>query len=120
MATLFDDDGITIRWMNANVEGNNVRDSASASSIVDKIRFNGMTPLGTNMDAKIIKPLFVGPVQRKTLPKPILVITITDGEPTGEKASKIVEVIKSAKNLATSSPYGPGAIAFEFAQVGSS
>jgi len=118
VATLFDDDGITIRWMNANLEGNNVRDSASASSIVDKIKFNGMTPLGTSMDAKIIKPLFVGPVQRKNLPKPILVITITDGEPTGEKEGKIVQVIKDAKAVATNSPYGPGSIAFEFAQVG--
>ena len=45
------------------------------------------------------------------------VIVITDGEPAGEPNTTILNVIKGAKNMCANSPYGPGAIAFEFAQV---
>ena len=44
-------------------------------------------------------------------------IAITDGEPAGEPVTTILNVIKGAKNMCANSPYGPGAIAFEFAQV---
>ena len=45
------------------------------------------------------------------------VIVITDGEPAGEPPNTISNVIKGAKNLCANSQYGPGAIAFQFAQV---
>ena len=45
------------------------------------------------------------------------VISITDGEPAGEPNNTILHVIKGAKNLCANSPYGPGAIAFQIAQV---
>ena len=45
------------------------------------------------------------------------VISITDGEPAGEPNNTILQVIKGAKNLCANSPYGPGAIAFQIAQV---
>ncbi|MCJ1241493.1 hypothetical protein MMC14_009498, partial [Varicellaria rhodocarpa] len=101
VATLFDDDGLTIRFMNSKLEGNNVKTSSAASALVDRVKFEGMTPLGSNLDAKIIQPLFTAPVQKKALPKPILVISITDGEPTGEPVDRVVQVIKNAKALAT-------------------
>jgi len=118
VASLFDDDGLTVRFMNSNLNGNNIKSSAEASSLIERVKFEGMTPLGTNLDAKIIRPLFTVPLQKGALPKPILVICITDGEPTGEPENKVVSVIKEAKKIATNSPYGPGSIAFEFAQVG--
>ena len=43
---------------------------------------------------------------------------LPDGEPTGEPPGTVVNVIKGAKNLVSNSQYGPGAVAFEFAQVG--
>lgn len=45
------------------------------------------------------------------------VIVITDGEPTGEPPGTVANVIKGIKNLVGNSSYGPGAVAFEFAQV---
>ena len=60
----------------------------------------------------------MGGIQTRNLQKPILVIIITDGEPTGEPRTTVAQVIKNAKNMCMNSPYGPGAIAFEFAQVG--
>ena len=83
-----------------------------------QVQFNGMTPLGTMLNQKIIQPFLMGGIQTRNLSKPILVIIITDGEPTGEPKTTVAQVIKNAKNMAMNSPYGPGAIAFEFAQVG--
>lgn len=77
-----------------------------------------MTPLGTALDSKVIRPFLGGGIQGRNLQKPILVITITDGEPTGEPQNAVANVIKNAKNMCANSVYGPGAIAFEFAQVG--
>ena len=39
------------------------------------------------------------------------------GEPTGEPKNKVAQVISQAKNFGGQSQYGPGAIAFEFAQA---
>ena len=76
-----------------------------------------MTPLGTQMHNRILKPMVEVPITNRTLQKPVLVITITDGEPTSEPETKIVKVIKNMKAFAAKSQYGPGAVAFEFAQV---
>ena len=66
---------------------------------------------------QIIKPILATGMQNRQLQKPILVIVITDGEPTGEPRNTVANVIKGAKNLCMGSQYGPGAITFEFAQV---
>ena len=39
------------------------------------------------------------------------------GEPTGEPKNRVGQVISQAKSLGANSQYGPGAIAFEFAQA---
>lgn len=66
----------------------------------------------------MIRPFLVGPAQSRQLRKPILCIVITDGEPTGEPRGQVAQVIKQAKQFCQGTQYGPGAIAFEFAQVG--
>ena len=109
--------GISVRFMNANLQGDNIRNSAAAANLVARCQFSGMTPLGTQMHERILKPLVEGPIVNRTMQKPVLVITITDGEPTSEPESKIVKVIKSIKQFAAKSQYGSGAVAFEFAQV---
>lgn len=103
--------------MNAQLQGDNIRDSAAAANLVARCQFSGMTPLGTQMYERILRPLVEGPISSRTMQKPVLVITITDGEPTGEPETKIVKVIKAIKKFAANSQYGPGAVAFEFAQV---
>lgn len=86
--------------------------------ILVQVNFNGMTPLGTSLNQKVIQPFLMGGINNRNLQKPILVIVITDGEPTGEPQSTVAQVIKNAKNVSQNSQYGGGAIAFEFAQVG--
>lgn len=53
VATLFDDDGISIRFMNSSVNGDHIKDAAAANNVVAQVQFNGLTPLGTNLDAKV-------------------------------------------------------------------
>ncbi len=114
---MLSDAGISIRFMNSNLQGDNIRDSMSAANLVARCQFSGMTPLGTQMHARILKPMVEAAIANRTLQKPVLVITITDGEPTSEPESKIVKVIKNMKAFASKSQYGSGAVAFEFAQV---
>jgi hypothetical protein len=118
VATLFDTDGINIRAMNHPSVGDNIRTSAAAAQYVAGLKFSGMTPLGTKMDEKILQPFFYQRLQMRAMQKPLLVITITDGEPTQEPEDRIYSVIRRAKEVAQQSQYGPGAVAFEFAQVG--
>ncbi|KAL3150894.1 hypothetical protein ABBQ32_000644 [Trebouxia sp. C0010 RCD-2024] len=118
VATLFDADGISVSFINAKFRGDKIRDSAGVANLVAMCPFTGMSPLGTEMYARILRPMVEGPIASRTMQKPVLVITITDGEPIGEKQSKIVKVIKAIKRVALGCEYGPGAVAFEFAQVG--
>ena len=50
---MFDDDGILIRFMNNNTQGNGIRDAASAAQLISQVNFNGLTPLGTNLISKV-------------------------------------------------------------------
>lgn len=118
VATNFDTNGINIRFMNCNVQGNNIRDSISASNLVSQVQFNGLTPLGSKLDEKVMRPFIVDPVQSRSLQKPVLVIVITDGEPTGEAPNTVLNVIKGVKQMVSNSQYGPGAVGIEFSQVG--
>lgn len=50
--------------------------------------------------------------------KPLLIISITDGQPAGENANALIETVQYAVQAAQRSQYGKGAVAFQFAQVG--
>ena len=78
----------------------------------------GTTPLGSSLDRKVLQPMVLGQARSGTMQKPVLVICITDGEPTGEPKDTVRQVIMAAKNQLSSTPYGAGAVAFQFAQVG--
>ncbi|KAJ3171806.1 hypothetical protein HDU87_008274 [Geranomyces variabilis] len=118
IASLFDQDGISVRFMNSDAQGNNITSEAQASQLVRNVKYMGTTPLGTKLDAKVIQPMVLAPARAGSLPKPVLVIVITDGEPVGETRSHINNVITAAKQALGSTRYGPSAVAFQFAQVG--
>ncbi|KAK9355353.1 hypothetical protein V1523DRAFT_405534 [Lipomyces doorenjongii] len=118
-AALFDNDGIEVRFMNSTVQGNGINSEAAASDLVSQVRFAGLTPLGSGLLSKVLDPLVLGPVRSGSLKKPVLIIAITDGQPAGEDSRTVFDVIKGAKRSLASSRYGPGAVAFQFAQVGS-
>lgn len=80
VSTMFDDDGIQVRFMNSDVQGNGVKSAAQATQLVEQVRFSGITPLATNLDRKVIQPLVIQPIRSRGLQKPVLVVVITDGE----------------------------------------
>jgi hypothetical protein len=72
-----------------------------------------VTQLATQLEAKILRPM----AYNKQLTKPLLVITVTDGEPTDSPKDKIVDVIQECSRKLHSRGLGPHAVAFQFAQV---
>lgn len=135
-ATLFDDDGISMRFMNWSVaedesgkpldpyqadlrNPDNIRDVATVHRIISKVPFRSTTPLGENLKKKVLESrLVLKRVYGNTLQKPILLICITDGAPMPEKPQVLFEAIRYASDAFARSRYGPGAISFQFAQVG--
>jgi hypothetical protein len=118
-SSLFDDNGITVRFMNSSLEGNNMRDESDIEHLVNTVKFKGLTPLGTSLRAKILDPFVVEPARSGQLKKPIIIITITDGQPSGKPEGAVNETIRYASAAVTrNSRYGKGACSFQFAQVG--
>lgn len=145
-AMLFDDDGISLRFINWTpplrdprdppgkltaemLDG--VRNEQDLSRIMNEVKFSGLTEIGGELRKKVLDELVRDripelarrhhqpSVPRGTLSKPILVITITDGNPQGEPRRTIFESIGDISRELSNLPlYGRGAISFQFAQVG--
>lgn len=120
-ATLFDDDGISLRFMNDAPPEHMVEHIKTEQQIQQLIgghKFSGLTPMGTELRKKVIDGIFLRQLRSGQMRKPVLVIAITDGQPAGEPTDAVFDTVKYAVNEAGRSQYGPGAIAFQFAQVG--
>ncbi|KAF8421845.1 hypothetical protein EV426DRAFT_575566 [Tirmania nivea] len=100
IATTLDSEGISIRFLNADVADLQQPDNPNAlplgeinldgikteedmKKIVDACPFRGGTELGTMLSKKVLEPLLRHKVELKppTLQRPVLVSIITDGEP---------------------------------------
>jgi len=121
-ATLFDDDGISIRFMNSTPPPqmlDNVRSDQQIEHIMQSIQFKGLTPMGTQLREKVIDGIVLRQARSGQLRKPVLVIAVTDGQPAGEPQNAVFDTIRYASQELSRMPqYGPTAIAFQFAQVG--
>ncbi|EKV13163.1 Transcription factor RfeF, putative [Penicillium digitatum PHI26] len=117
-ASTFDQDGISIRFMNSSEVGDGIRNADDVNRLVSRVRFSGLTPLGTNLKTKVIDPMVVQPAQANRLEKPVLVITITDGQPAGEPLGAVSDVIRYAVEETTRTRHGPSSVSFQFSQVG--
>ncbi|EMC98187.1 hypothetical protein BAUCODRAFT_415872 [Baudoinia panamericana UAMH 10762] len=120
-ATLFDDDGIEVRFMNDDSIPVNalsgIRSEQQVQQLLANKRYKGLTPFGTELRKKIIDQLLI-PRLRGQMQKPLLIIAITDGQPAGENQNELTETVRYAIDQVRRSPYGSGAVAFQFAQVG--
>jgi len=129
-ATLFDSDGISIRFMNTDLSGmrdqqgrplqDGVATEEQIKQIMSGVQFKGLTPMGTSLRKKVIDEIVLNKAQQGQLRKPVLVIAITDGQPAGEPQNAVFDTIRYAfDTLQQRYPqYGRGGVAFEFAQVG--
>jgi hypothetical protein len=129
-ATLFDADGISIRFMNTDLSGarnqqgrplqDGVANAAQIEEVMRGVQFKGLTPMGTSLRKKVIDEIILSRAAQGQLKKPVLVMAITDGQPAGEPQNAVFDTIKYAfDTLQQRYPqYGRGGVAFEFAQVG--
>ncbi|KAI8810947.1 hypothetical protein BJ742DRAFT_799308 [Cladochytrium replicatum] len=118
ISVLFDNDGISVRFMNSSASLDNGKNESQIAALFAEVEFNYGTPLGTKIEQKVVQPFVLSPATSGNLKKPVLVISITDGEPTQEPEEKIIEVIASTKRSLEKTKYGGGAVAFQFSQVG--
>ncbi|KAJ9091487.1 hypothetical protein QFC21_007187 [Naganishia friedmannii] len=116
--SLFDQDGIQVRFMNSRVEGNGINSEAAALRLLEQVRFSGLTPLGTQLDAKIIQPLLLAPARSGQLKKPLLIVILTDGTPAGEPKEQVFNVILRTNQELQRTRYGADAVSYQFAQIG--
>ncbi len=116
---LFDSDGLTVRFMNDSQKSlENVKDEDTINRVLGQPGlFNGTTPLGTELRRQVINQI-VTDARSNRLAKRVLVITITDGIPVGEHKSALNDAILYATSEVAKTKYGPGAVSFQFAQVG--
>lgn len=120
-ATLFDEDGISIRFMNSVPPPqltDNIRSEQQINQLMQNIQFKGLTPMGTELRKKVIDPLVLQKARSGHMRKPVLVVTITDGQPGGEPATAVFDTVRYASQELSRTPLGPKAVAFQFAQVG--
>lgn len=116
--SLFDADGIQVRFMNSNIQGDGITNEPQAMQLISQVRFSGLTPLGTSLYQKVLEPLVLRPARAGQLQKPVVVVAITDGQPAGENRDEVFNVISRTDRELGSSRYGRDAISYQFAQVG--
>jgi len=121
----FDSDGSQVVWMNSSKKYT-LRNKEDAKLITDECKYDGQaTPMGDALLHKVLEPLVYSKLggtfssKSHSLQKPVLVVIITDGRPTGrsEVGDRIVKEIKEAKRKLSKS-VGEDAISFTIGQVG--
>ena len=127
-ATLFDPDGISVRFMNTDLtnardqQGRSLQDNVATEAQIEQlmggVQFKGLTPMGTALRQKVLEPMLLQKLTPLQLRKPILVIAITDGQPAGEPQNAVFDAIRSTLAALDQARISRGAVAFEFAQVG--
>ncbi|KAH7063664.1 putative RfeF [Macrophomina phaseolina] len=120
-ATLFDDDGISVRFMNSLPPPQvteHIKSDQQVEQLMSQIQFKGLTPMGSHLKERVLDEVLRN-ARAGQLRKPVLVITITDGQPAGEPQNAVFEAIRNTTSELSRMPqYGPGAVQFQFAQVG--
>jgi hypothetical protein len=119
IATVFDDDGISIRFMNGNYDRNlcdNIKSEQQVGSLMSQVQYKGLTPIGTELKRKVIDGIVTPLLRSNQFNKPHLIIVVTDGQPAGEPTNTIFETIKYG--VAEVQRAKGGGLAFQIAQVG--
>lgn len=85
ITTLLDPDGIKLRFINLKGDGNfnDIQTTAQVGKIFkdEYFGFNGShSRIGTQMRTKILEPLVFAKIEKKSLTRPLLITTITDGQ----------------------------------------
>ncbi|KAK0527278.1 hypothetical protein OC842_004920 [Tilletia horrida] len=117
-ATRFDTDGVELNWLNNHAHAI-AHTAEDATRFVGQCNYDGRaTPMGTSLEGKILEKEVYPKLKRETLRKPVLIVVVGDGSPTGESPDKFRKEIKEAKKKTKKSRYGEDAVSFQVAVVG--
>lgn len=112
--TMFDDDGISVRFLNSFEKGDNLLTSNDVDKLFSKrIVPNGGTMIGTAL-RNIYDEFIDVQLQTNTLEKPLLILVYTDGS----SSDNIKDVIKFVRSKTKQSKYGSKCVLFSFSQIG--
>lgn len=82
ITTMLDSTGISVRLINFphDTGFNGITTVGAVDNIMSRVYPSGGTPIGTQLQRKVLQPLLFEKTRRKALKKPLLITTITDGE----------------------------------------
>jgi hypothetical protein len=121
ICTMFDTDGISLRFMNNPESRDNIRNPQEVSTVINSMEPNGVTPMGQELERKIVQPYFQLLQQQRgnlTSMKPLLVLIITDGVPTDTPRERTRNVIAGMRQQLIANGLAGSEINYQFAQVG--
>ncbi len=118
ITSLFDDDGLSIRFFNSSYEFDNITNEQEALNALAKVHYNGGTPLGRNLLSRILEPFVYAKARKNQFTKPLMIYIITDGVPDNKQEVK--DNIYKCKKWLEQTSYGKSAVNIMFAQVGNS
>jgi hypothetical protein len=118
ITSMFDDDGLSLRFFNGNDEFDNITNEQDAMNALAKVSYCGGTPLGRNLVSKIFEPFVYAKARKNQLTKPVMVYIITDGVPDNKE--EVRDNIRKCKEWLGQTSYGTSAVNLMFAQVGNS
>ncbi|KAI1802428.1 ankyrin [Daldinia bambusicola] len=112
-------DGVELRFINSSVSGSGLRD-AELDAIVTGVRPVGDTAIGTNLIAKVLKPLVYDKLASRDLKRPVLVSIITDGCPEPEAPDTLRDAIRECGKKLMEAGYDSDVVLFQINRIGSS
>ncbi|KAI9768494.1 MAG: hypothetical protein M1840_004904 [Geoglossum simile] len=114
-------EGMSMRFLNYDNDEHfdDLKDAEEVEEIVKWLNPNGETRLGGVLDEKVVQPMITGKAISGNFKQPVIVLIITDGEPTEERDTLKNTIAKCKKHPALK-PYGDAAVIFLISQVGSS
>ncbi|UKZ70763.1 uncharacterized protein TrAtP1_011733 [Trichoderma atroviride] len=113
-------EGVALRFINRDVDNATNLTIEGIRDILKPMTWQpgGDTPIGTNLQSKILQPLVYEKIKNGTLERPLLIIIITDGMPEPEDSSMLVNVILECERRLQKNDYPPQTVKFMIGQIG--
>lgn len=104
---LAEGEGVALRFINQEVNASSNLTLTEVGDILTPLSWKsgGNTQIGTNLGSKILEPLVYRQIETKSLERPLLVTIITDGIPSEEKNSELVDAILECGNKLEGAKY---------------
>ncbi|KAJ3213731.1 hypothetical protein HDU67_002529 [Dinochytrium kinnereticum] len=118
IAAVFAEDGVAVRFINSPLVADNVRTPEQVRDLVSRVDFLYQTPLGSQMEIKIMEPLVNSKIRSGTFHRPTLIITITDGEPYPEPRDTFHKVLSTTLSLLRSHHHSDRSVVHQLCQCG--